>query len=115
MFPAGAFGVGVTIAALHPDVPEAPLPAGVVDRPSRLGELLPVSQMTPEQKAANLQLVTEAEGRLAAFKAELAVGWPLTGPPPTIAGPGSRGRRRGSGPPSRWTSRCPSSFRTSWR
>src|SRR5829696_8210172 len=74
MFPAGAFGVGVTIAALHPDVPEAPLPAGVFDRPSRLGELLPVDQMTPEQKAANLQLVTEAEGRLAAFKAELVVG-----------------------------------------
>jgi Domain of unknown function (DUF222) len=74
MFPAGAFGVGVTIAALHPDVPEAPLPAGVVDRPSRLGELLPVDQMTPEQKAANLQLVTEAEGQLAAFKAELVVG-----------------------------------------
>ena len=74
MFPAGAFGVGVTIAALHPDVPEAPLPAGVVHRPSRLGELLPVDQMTPEQKAANLQLVTEAEGQLAAFKAELVVG-----------------------------------------
>jgi hypothetical protein len=54
MFPTGAFGVGVTIAALHPDVPEAPLPAGAVDRPSRLGELLPVDQMTPEQEAANL-------------------------------------------------------------
>ena len=50
------------------------LPAEVVQRPSRLGELLPVERMTPEQKAANLQLVAEAEAQLAAFKAELVVG-----------------------------------------
>jgi hypothetical protein len=46
----------------------------VGDRPSRLGELLPVDRMTPEQKAANLELVAEAEAQLAAFKAELVVG-----------------------------------------
>ena len=75
MFPPGAFGVGVTVAALYPFVPdEAILPADVVQRPSRLGELLPVALMTAEQKAANLELVAEAEAQLAAFKAELVVG-----------------------------------------
>jgi Domain of unknown function (DUF222) len=75
MFPPGAFGVGVTVAALDPFVPDdLSLPAGVVSRPSRLGELLPVAGMTPEQKAANLELVAEAEAQLAAFKAELVVG-----------------------------------------
>ena len=75
MFPSGAFGVGVTVAALHAAVPDdLILPAGVVQRPSRLGELLPVERMTPEQKAANLQLVAQAEAQVAAFKAELVVG-----------------------------------------
>jgi hypothetical protein len=74
MFPPGAFGVGVTVAALQPVLPaELVLPSGAVERPSRLGELLRVELMTPEQKAANLQRVTEAEAQLAAFKAELVV------------------------------------------
>jgi hypothetical protein len=74
MFPPGAFGVGMTVAALHPDVPDDLLPPEVVQRPSRLGELLPVERMTPEQKTANLQLVAAAEAQLAAFRAELVVG-----------------------------------------
>jgi hypothetical protein len=75
MFPAGAFGVGLTVAELHPALREdVVLPPGVVARPSRLGELLPVELMTPEQKASQLQLVDEAEAVLAAFKAELVVG-----------------------------------------
>lgn len=45
-----------------------------MSRPSRLGELLPVEEMTPDQKAANLQRIVELEARLAAFKAELVVG-----------------------------------------
>src|SRR5215213_4376499 len=75
MFPAGAFGVGVTVAELRPArLDEVALPAGVRARPSRLGDLLPVALMTPEQKAAQLQRVEEAESALAAFKAELVVG-----------------------------------------
>src|SRR5215212_3814811 len=75
MFPPGAFGVGVTVAELRPSwEDDVVLPPGVVARPSRLGDLLPVDLMTPEQKAANLQLVAEAEAKLAAFKAELVVG-----------------------------------------
>ena len=75
MFPPEAFGVGVTVAELRPPLPGGDLvPAGVVSRPSRLGDLLPVALMTPQQKAAHLQLVERAESALAAFKAELVVG-----------------------------------------
>lgn len=74
MFPPGAFGVGVTVAELSPAVWGDVLPAGVVARPSRPGELLPVDLMTPEQKATQLQRLAEVEAALAAFKAELVVG-----------------------------------------
>lgn len=75
MFPPEAFGVGVTVAELRPARRDGVgLPAGVVARPSRLGDLLPVALMTPEQKAAHLQLVEQAESALAAFRAELVVG-----------------------------------------
>jgi hypothetical protein len=82
MFPPETFGVGLTVAELRPALPGAP------GRPSRLGEALPVRQMTPEQKAAHLQLVEQAESALAAFRAELVVG---------LAGdrPASEDRQRG--------------------
>src|SRR3982751_3231373 len=75
MFPPEAFGVGVTVAELSPvRWDDVALPAGVGSRPSRIGDLLPVDLMTPEQKAAQLQRVEQAEAVLAAFKAELVVG-----------------------------------------
>ncbi len=75
MFPPEAFGVGVTVAELRPAVrTHELLPAGVVARPSRLGDLLPVALMTAEQKATHLQRIEQAESALAAFKAELVVG-----------------------------------------
>jgi hypothetical protein len=75
MFPAEAFGVGVTVAELHPAPPAGELlPAGVMARPSRLGDVLPVAVMTPQQKAAQLQRIEQAEAMLAAFRAELVVG-----------------------------------------
>jgi hypothetical protein len=46
----------------------------VLSRPSRLGDLLQVAVMTPEQKATQLQRVTEAEAVLAAYKVELIEG-----------------------------------------
>jgi hypothetical protein len=75
MFPPEAFGVGVTVAELRPALWDGgSLPAGAVSRPSRLGDLLPVHLMTPQQKAMHLQRVEQAEAALAAFKAELVVG-----------------------------------------
>jgi len=75
MFPPATFGVGVTVAELRPaSADKVVLPPGVVSRPSRLGDLLQVELMTPGQKAAQLQRVTEAEAVLAAYKAELVVG-----------------------------------------
>ena len=75
MFPAGGFGVGVTVAELTPWVEDVVvLPVGVTARPSRLGELLRVDLMTAAQKAAQLQRVAVAEAELAAFRAELVVG-----------------------------------------
>jgi hypothetical protein len=76
MFPPGGFGVGVTVAELCPAQWDEGLvlPAGVVSRPSRLGDLLPVALMTAEQKAVQLRRVEEAEAALAGFKAELVAG-----------------------------------------
>jgi hypothetical protein len=89
MFPPDAFGVGVTVASLHPDPWPEVLPAGVVSsRPSRLGDLLSVAVMTPAQKAVQLQRVQEAKSVLAAYEAELVVG--LAGDSPATVD-----RRRG--------------------
>ena len=75
MFPPAAFGVGVTVAELGTaPSDDVVLPPGVLSRPSRLGDLLQVAGMTPEQKAMQLQRVTEAEAVLAAYKAELVEG-----------------------------------------
>src|SRR4051812_26890275 len=76
MFPPEVYGVGVTVERLLPAPweEEVVLPAGVVSRPSRLGELLAVESMTHEQKAAQLQRVLEAESVLAGYRVELVVG-----------------------------------------
>src|SRR3954451_19552043 len=76
MFPPEVYGVGVTVERLLPAQweEEVVLPAGVLSRPSRLGEVVRVDQMTPEQKAFQLQRVQQAEAMLAAYKAELVVG-----------------------------------------
>jgi hypothetical protein len=76
MFPPEVYGVGVTVAHLTPAPweDEVVLPAGVVSRPSRLGDLLSVDLMTPGQKAVQLQRVQEAKSMIAAYEAELVVG-----------------------------------------
>jgi hypothetical protein len=81
MFPPESFGVGVTVASLQPDPWPEVLPAGVVSsRPSRLGDLLAVASMTPEQKAVQVQRVQEARSVLAAYEAELVVGLAMDRP-----------------------------------
>ena len=71
MFEGGGFGVGVTVN--HLDAPSWPsvLPPGVVERPTRLGELMPVAARTDAEIAVELQRIEQMEGRLAAYRAEL--------------------------------------------
>ncbi|WP_170182281.1 HNH endonuclease signature motif containing protein [Blastococcus colisei] len=72
MFEGGGFGVGVTVTSL--DVapwPEEVLPPGVVARPTRLGEMLPVASRTDAEIAAELQRIQQMEARLAAYTVEL--------------------------------------------
>src|SRR4051812_10842991 len=84
MFSGSGFGVGVTVADLRP-CPEEELPpqgidpaellaAGVVERPTRLGEMMPVSWRSDAEIATELQRVAQAEAQLAAYKAELVMG-----------------------------------------
>ncbi|HET6392106.1 MAG TPA: hypothetical protein VFG13_04735, partial [Blastococcus sp.] len=72
MFEGGAYGVGVTVASLEPSPgPATVLPAGVVERPTRLGEMMPVAARTDTELAVELQRVDRVRGRLAAYEAEL--------------------------------------------
>ncbi|MGY2128623.1 HNH endonuclease signature motif containing protein [Blastococcus sp. SYSU DS0617] len=48
--------------------------SGFAFRPVRLGDLVDVDRLTPEQKTRELQRVVRAESALAAYKAELVVG-----------------------------------------
>jgi hypothetical protein len=80
----GDFGVGVMAldtrpfpaGALSPGVAEPAdlLPPGVVERPARLGELMPVAWRSDTELAGELQRITRAEAQLAAWKAEVVMG-----------------------------------------
>ena len=79
MFPVGAFGVGVSVAALDDRLPVDRLPVEGLPSdpdpwPSRLGELLPVDQMTAEQMAGHLQRLQAVKAEIAAFETELVDG-----------------------------------------
>ncbi|SOD93125.1 HNH endonuclease signature motif containing protein [Blastococcus haudaquaticus] len=72
MFEGGGFGVGVTVNTLDESPwPPSVLPPGVVERPTRLGELLPVAARTDAEIAVELQRIDQVEARLAAYRAEL--------------------------------------------
>ncbi len=72
MFEGGGFGVGVTVTSLDVGAwPAAFLPPGVVARPTRLGEMLPVGARTDAEIAAELRRIPQLEARLAAYRAEL--------------------------------------------
>ncbi len=72
MFEGGGFGVGVTVTSL--DVQPWPaefLPTGVTERPTRLGEMMPVAARTDAEIAIELQRIQRMEVRLAAYTADL--------------------------------------------
>ena len=75
MFPPESFAVGVAVDWLEPPPGPDVLPEGVMSsRPARIGDLLSVASMTPEQKAFQLQRVQQAEAMLAGYRVELVVG-----------------------------------------
>src|ERR1700710_1136477 len=72
----GGFRVGVTVSRVEASpvsLPVGSLPAGVVERPSRLGEVLPVSVRRDGEIAADLERIVEIRAALAAYEAELVV------------------------------------------
>src|SRR5947209_6252972 len=74
MFSPGAFSVGVSVASIDPGVPDEELPADPEPWPARLGEMLPVREMTDAQMAFHLQRLQAVKAEIAAFEAELVVG-----------------------------------------
>lgn len=115
MFPAESFAVGVTVDRLEPPPGPDVLPEGALSsRPSRLGDLLSVDEMTHAQKAFQLQRVQAAEAMLAGYKAELVVGLAADRPETVDRFRGRGARRRRSGPMTSWTRTCRSSTPTSW-
>jgi hypothetical protein len=81
MFEGSGYGVAVTAVDLSPWPQEAMpsgvsdpgelVPSGVIRRPARLGEMLPVAGRSDADLAAELQRIAQIEGQLAAYKAEL--------------------------------------------
>src|SRR4051812_43272096 len=68
----GGYRVGVSVTPTEV-LPWPEPPPGAVDRPSRLGEGLPVGLRSDAAIAADLQRIAEIEGALAAYRAELVV------------------------------------------
>jgi hypothetical protein len=70
-------GWGVGLAVTDPGGPSTadwPVPQGVVDRPSRLSEVLPVAVRSDAEIALELGRVVAVEAALVAYKAELVMG-----------------------------------------
>src|SRR5436309_14031636 len=69
----GGFQLGVTVNAVDGLSSDWPTPAGAVDRPSRLGEILPVGVRSDSELAGDLQRLGEIRSVLAAYEAELVM------------------------------------------
>ncbi|WP_175527165.1 HNH endonuclease signature motif containing protein [Blastococcus tunisiensis] len=97
MFDGGGFGVGMTVIPVGAlpwggDLPPADvLPAGVVARPSRLGEMLPVTSREDSSIAVELQRITRLEAQLAAYRAELVTELAVRRPDAADRQPGEPG------------------------
>ena len=73
MFEGGGYGVAVTaLPVVAPPWPVEVPPLGVDGAPLRLGELMPVTTRTPEQKALELERIARIEGQIAAYRVEVA-------------------------------------------
>src|SRR5690242_14572259 len=70
----GGFRLGVTVNPVAElSFEEWPAPPEAVDRPSRLGEMLPVGWRSDAELAGDLARISRIRSKLAAFEAELVV------------------------------------------
>jgi hypothetical protein len=67
------YGVGLTVTPLGSEVPEPAAPPGVVVRPSRLTDVLPVAEWSDAEQAMELQRVQAMKSSLAAYEAALVM------------------------------------------
>ena len=80
------WGVGLTVAEMGGrSWSDAPVPEGVVARPSRLSEVLPVTDRSDAEIALELGRIVAVEAALVAYKSELVMG--LAGHRPDAADP----------------------------
>ena len=90
------YGVGLTVAPLGLEDPDPAGPSGVVARPSRLSEVLPVGEWSDAEQALELERVQVLKGVLAAYESHLVVSFAGRRPAPDAAGP-RPGRSRTDG------------------
>jgi hypothetical protein len=96
------WGVGLTVAEMGGrSCSGAPVPEGVVARPSRLSEVLPVTDRSDAEMALELGRIVAVEAALTAYKAELVMGLAGHRPDaldPAPGQPGAGGQRRWADP-----------------
>jgi hypothetical protein len=73
------YGVGLTVTPLGGE-PVGQARPGAAARPSRLGEVLSVAGRSDAEQALELQRLQPLKAMLAAYEAELVMGWRPTGP-----------------------------------
>jgi hypothetical protein len=69
------YGVGLTVTPLGQDVPGPAAAPGVVTRPSRLTEVLPVAQWSAAEQAMELERIQALKSVLAAYEASVVMGF----------------------------------------
>jgi hypothetical protein len=90
------YGVGLTVAPLGPLPGSELVPPGVVARPSRLSEVLPVADWSDAEHAMELQRVQALKAALAAYESHLVMSFAGQRPAPAAADP-RPGRSRADG------------------
>ena len=94
------WGVGLTVTDLGgPSTADWPVPQGVVDRPSRLSEVLPVAVRSDAEMALELGRIVAVEAALAAYKTELVMGLAGHRPDALDPAPGQPGAGGNAGGP----------------
>jgi hypothetical protein len=73
------YGVGLTVTPLGPGDSGPAAPPGVVARPSRLTEVLPVGQWTAAEEALELERIQSLKSAVAAYEAAVVMGFAGTG------------------------------------